>query len=93
MILVLDPQKTNHWRPSKGQLSTLQTSLAELADLAEELLHDPPAVQPTHCLSLMDSLLHLMTDVETQLAHVRETLEEERLRHNDWLLTETDPHD
>lgn len=94
MILVLDQQvSAKPWMLPTGELRTLQTSLSELTDLTTELLRNPPVVQPTHCLSIMDSLLHLMTDVETQLATIREILEEERVQHNDWLLTESTPHD
>lgn len=88
---MLDQQTNPKWRPPRGQLQTLHVSLSELADLATELLCDPPAAQPVHHLSIMNSLLHLMTDVETQLAGIRETLEVEWLRYNDWLLSESFP--
>lgn len=91
LILMLDQQTNPKWRPPRGQLQTLHVSLSELADLATELLCDPPAAQPVHHLSIMNSLLHLMTDVETQLAGIRETLEVEWLRYNDWLLSESFP--
>lgn len=91
---MLNQQVTpNQWRPPTGELGTLQTNLNELLDLVTDLFRDPFVDQPTLCLTIIDSLLHLMTDVETQLATIREILEEERVRHNDWLLTESVPHD
>jgi hypothetical protein len=46
------------------------------------LLSSLPVPQSSEYLLIIESLLHLMTDLETQLALARMTLEQERLIHN-----------
>lgn len=60
-------------------------SLGELQSVTHEflaLLSKLRQPQSPHYLSVLVSLLHLMTDLETQLAIARTTLEQERLIHN-----------
>lgn len=61
-------------------------SVEELESVLHELLaHLAELRQPQHpyYLSVLGALLHLMTDLETQLVLARAALEQERLIHND----------
>ena len=73
-----------------SSVEELQTVIHEFLALLSELNH-PQAIPPiTNYLSLIASLLHIMTDLETQLSIARTTLERERLIHNDLLMMSKD---
>lgn len=66
----------------------LQTVTHEFLALLSEFNHlQTLTTTTTTYLSLIQSLLHIMTDLETQLSIARETLERERLINNDMLIT------
>ncbi|MHA2245402.1 MAG: hypothetical protein ACXADY_10590 [Candidatus Hodarchaeales archaeon] len=62
----------------------LQTVTHEFLALLSELNHQQTLSTATtsYHLSLIQSLLHMITDLETQLSIARETLERERLINN-----------
>jgi hypothetical protein len=60
-------------------LSDLLSVIKEFLGLLVELQYSPSV----HHLSVVDSLLHVLTELETQLAFLRTSLERERLIHND----------
>jgi hypothetical protein len=60
-------------------LSDLLSVVKEFLGLLVELQHPPSVYYP----SVVDSLFHVLTDLETQLALLRTSLEHERLIHND----------
>lgn len=66
-------------RAEDQPLGDLQSVIHEFLALLSELQY----VQPPHYLAVLESLLHVMTDLETQLVGLRITLERERLIHND----------
>lgn len=71
----------------------LQVVTHEFLALLTELNHPQTLTTTTTTyLSLVQSLLHIMTDLETQLTMARETLERERLINNEILITYSDLH-
>lgn len=80
-------------RPSSSQpvtdKKTSEGTILEFRAIIEELLgffnfygDIQPEETPTRYFATLDSLLHLITDVESSLEGVRMTIEDERLIHN-----------
>ena len=70
----------------------LQTVTHEFLALLTELNHPQNLTNTTTTYqSLVQSLLHIMTDLETQLTIARVTLERERLINNEMLINYTRP--
>ena len=95
MIEEKSPQKTNAIGNEANLLvEELQTVTHEFLALLSEINHPQQILTTTttNYLPLIQSILHIMTDLETQLSIARETLERERLINNEILITHSDPH-
>ena len=66
-----------------SQLISFQELLRELLELLTEVTQDEFSDLGTRYPSLIDPLLHVLTDAETQIVSLRVTLERDRLIFND----------
>lgn len=81
---MLDKNPSQHLPTAHGEVWRAH-SVEELQNVTYEflaLLSTLPLPQSSDYLVVVESLLHLMTDLETQIAIARTTLEKERLIHN-----------
>lgn len=87
---MLDP-KISH--QAEGETTTLsqlvyfQELLRELLELLTEITQEGASDLGPRYPSLIDPLLHVLTDVETQIISVHATLERDRLIFNDLIET------